>query len=161
MRWTFESILQDTYAWMNNRSGNLCVCPWTKTKKSLKDVMKIASQKAFRGGAAGFAAGVVQVGSFMWLRTTMNYQYANGGTLTNALSTLYKEGGVGRFYKAGSNHSLSSSSCSRSSASFSSSFSLSSSSSTSFSSFSSSSSSFYLSSSSTSSSSFLSSSSTS
>lgn len=36
---------------------------------------------------------VVQVGSFMWLRTTMNYQYANGGTLGNAISTLYKEGG--------------------------------------------------------------------
>ena len=35
----------------------------------------------------------------MWLRTTMNYQYANGGTLTNALSTLYKEGGVPRFYR--------------------------------------------------------------
>lgn len=35
----------------------------------------------------------------MWLRTTMNYQYANGGTLTNAISTLYKEGGVGRFYR--------------------------------------------------------------
>ena len=30
----------------------------------------------------------------MWMRTTMNYQYANGGTLTNALQTLYK----GAFY---------------------------------------------------------------
>ena len=29
----------------------------------------------------------------MWLRTTMNYQYANGGSLTNAITTLYKEGG--------------------------------------------------------------------
>ena len=35
----------------------------------------------------------------MWLRTTMNYQYANGGTLGNAISTLYKEGGIGRFYR--------------------------------------------------------------
>merc|ERR1712072_694368 len=51
------------------------------------DVMKKASQKAFRGGVAGFAAGVIQVGSFMWMRTTMNYQYANGGTLGNALKT--------------------------------------------------------------------------
>jgi len=40
-----------------------------------------------------------QVGSFMWLRTTMNYQYANGGSLTNAITTLYKEGGVPRFYR--------------------------------------------------------------
>eukprot|EP00958_Prasinococcus_capsulatus_P024977 scaffold4057_cov390-Prasinococcus_capsulatus_cf.AAC.3 len=29
----------------------------------------------------------------------MNYQYANGGTMTNALSTLWKEGGVPRFYR--------------------------------------------------------------
>ena len=37
--------------------------------------------------------------AFVWLRTTMNYQYANGGTLTpaGASSTLYKEGGVPRF----------------------------------------------------------------
>ena len=35
----------------------------------------------------------------MWLRTTMNYQYANGGSLGNAISTLYKEGGIGRFYR--------------------------------------------------------------
>lgn len=70
-------------------------------KKDVKfgDVMKKASQKAFRGGVAGFAAGVIQVGSFMWMRTTMNYQYANGGTLGNALKTLYKEGGIPRFYR--------------------------------------------------------------
>ena len=48
-------------------------------KVNFGDVMKKASQKAFRGGVAGFAAGVIQVGSFMWMRTTMNYQYANGG----------------------------------------------------------------------------------
>ena len=35
----------------------------------------------------------------MWLRTTMNYQYANGGSLGNAISTLYKEGGIPRFYR--------------------------------------------------------------
>ena len=63
------------------------------------EVMKKASQKAFRGGVAGFAAGVIQVGTFMWMRTTMNYQYANGGTLGNALKTLYKEGGIPRFYR--------------------------------------------------------------
>ena len=68
-------------------------------KVNFGDVMKKASQKAFRGGVAGFAAGVIQVGSFMWMRTTMNYQYANGGTLGNALKTLYKEGGIKRFYR--------------------------------------------------------------
>ena len=29
----------------------------------------------------------------------MNYQYANGGTLGEALGTLYEEGGVGRLYQ--------------------------------------------------------------
>jgi hypothetical protein len=36
--------------------------------------MKVASAKAFRGGVAGMAAGVIQVGAFMWMRTLMNYQ---------------------------------------------------------------------------------------
>jgi len=70
-----------------------------KKKVDFQDVMKKASEKAFRGGVAGFAAGVIQVGSFMWMRTTMNYQYANGGSLANALKTLYKEGGIPRFYR--------------------------------------------------------------
>ena len=40
-----------------------------------------------------------QVSSLMWLRTTMNYQYRHGGSLTQTLKTLYKEGGLLRFYK--------------------------------------------------------------
>eukprot|EP00951_Prasinocladus_malaysianus_P004633 scaffold32631_cov41-Prasinocladus_malaysianus.AAC.1 len=75
------------------------------------EVFSKAAKKAFRGGVAGMAAGVVQVMSFMWLRTTMNYQYANGGKLTHALKAIYQEGsagkagpaalagGVGRFYR--------------------------------------------------------------
>ena len=35
----------------------------------------------------------------MWLRTTMNYQYRNGGTRKEAMAALYKEGGIGRFYQ--------------------------------------------------------------
>jgi hypothetical protein len=31
----------------------------------------------------------IQVCSLMWLRTTVNYQYRNGGTMTNAFKTLY------------------------------------------------------------------------
>ena len=61
--------------------------------------MKKASARAFRGGAAGFAAGVIQVLSFMWLRTAMNYQYAKGGNMGGAISALWKEGGIPRFYK--------------------------------------------------------------
>jgi hypothetical protein len=52
-----------------------------KPKVTVGAVLKKASEKAFRGGLAGFCAGVVQVASFMWMRTAMNYQYANGGNM--------------------------------------------------------------------------------
>jgi len=35
----------------------------------------------------------------MWMRTTMNYQYAEGGTFKNTLKLLHNQGGVLRFYK--------------------------------------------------------------
>jgi hypothetical protein len=82
-----------------------------EAKVDFGEVMSTAAKKAFRGGVAGMAAGVVQVMSFMWLRTTMNYQYAQGGNMRTALKALYLEGsagktgvgaitgGVGRFYR--------------------------------------------------------------
>ena len=35
----------------------------------------------------------------MWLRTVMNYQYAHGGSATEALRHLWAEGGVRRLYR--------------------------------------------------------------
>ena len=71
----------------------------TTPRVDFGEVMKKASARAFRGGVAGFAAGVIQVGSFMWMRTAMNYQYANGGNMLGSIKALYKEGGVPRLYK--------------------------------------------------------------
>jgi len=85
---------------MTMKSGNsIHTLAVAEKQLSVGDVLKKASQKAFRGGVAGFAAGVIQVGSFMWMRTIMNYQYANGGTLTEAAKKLWSEGGIPRFYK--------------------------------------------------------------
>jgi len=61
--------------------------------------MVAARDKALRGGAAGMAAMSVQVCSLMWLRTTMNYQYRHGLNTSEAISLLYKQGGVSRFYQ--------------------------------------------------------------
>lgn len=66
---------------------------------SVGEIFKKAAVRAIGGGRSGAAAGVLQVLSLMWLRTTMNYQYKFGGTTMEALQTLYKEGGIGRFYK--------------------------------------------------------------
>ncbi|CAM9483654.1 unnamed protein product, partial [Hapterophycus canaliculatus] len=62
-------------------------------------ILSKAGSRALGGGASGAAAAVVQVLSLMWLRTTMNYQYKNGGSTLNALETLWEEGGIPRLYR--------------------------------------------------------------
>jgi len=51
------------------------------------------------GGLSGAAAMGINVATLMWLRTTVNYQYRYGTGTFTALSTLYKEGGIPRFYR--------------------------------------------------------------
>ena len=62
-------------------------------------VVQKAAASAFRGGSAGAIAMVLQVVLLMWLRTVINFQYRNGGTIAHAFTTLYAEGGVLRFYQ--------------------------------------------------------------
>ena len=45
---------------------------------SFKEIMAKAGKKALGGGISGLIAGVIQVITLMWLRTTMNYQYRYG-----------------------------------------------------------------------------------
>jgi len=63
------------------------------------DVIKKATSRALGGGGAGAAAMACQVTTLMWMRTTMNYQYRYGTTTTEAMKTLWKQGGVPRFYR--------------------------------------------------------------
>ena len=65
----------------------------------MSDIWEKSLKKAFKGGIAGSSAMVLQVGSLMWLRTTMNYQYRYGTSFTKTLKILYKEGGLRRFYR--------------------------------------------------------------
>lgn len=71
----------------------------TKKEKSLREILQKAGKDALGGGIPGLISMGTQVTSLMWLRTTMNYQYRYGGTMTDAMKKLYREGGVGRFYK--------------------------------------------------------------
>lgn len=66
---------------------------------NFRDIMDKAAKSAFQGGLAGGLAMGVNVLSLMWLRTTMNYQYSNGTSITTALRTLYSQGGIPRFYR--------------------------------------------------------------
>ena len=56
-------------------------------------------KKSIKNGFSGGSAMVFQVSSLMWLRTTMNYQFKNGGGTFDTLKLLYKDGGIPRFYR--------------------------------------------------------------
>ena len=71
----------------------------TQGAASTQSIFEQAARRALGGGVSGALAGVAQVLLLMWLRTTMNYQYRNGGSTTEALEALYKEGGIPRFYR--------------------------------------------------------------
>ena len=64
-----------------------------------RSIINESINKAMNGGLAGASAMVVQVGSLMWLRTTMNYQYRYGLSTTESLKKLYNQGGIFRFYR--------------------------------------------------------------
>lgn len=58
-----------------------------------------AMKAATKGGVTGAAAQGVNVFALMWMRTTMNYQMANGGAMIPTIKLLYQQGGVPRFYR--------------------------------------------------------------
>jgi len=60
---------------------------------------KKALKSALGGGLSGAAAMVLQVLTLMPLRTVMNYQYRYGTTTTQAIATLYDDGGFARYYQ--------------------------------------------------------------
>lgn len=62
-------------------------------------ILEKARQKALGGGEAGAASSLALVIPLMWLSTALNYEYRYGGNLTNALTVLYAEGGIGRLYQ--------------------------------------------------------------
>ena len=62
-------------------------------------ILQKAKSRALQGGLAGAASMGVNVLALMWLRTTVNYQYRYGTSTTQALRTLYADGGIPRFYR--------------------------------------------------------------
>ena len=68
-------------------------------KKSLSQILTKAGKRGIGGGIPGAVAGAVQVFTLMWLRTVINYQCRYGTTFRQALTTLYNQGGLPRFYR--------------------------------------------------------------
>jgi len=61
--------------------------------------LRTALKSALGGGLSGAAAMVLQVLTLMPLRTVMNYQYRYGTNTTEAIKTLYQDGGWTRYYQ--------------------------------------------------------------
>lgn len=86
---------------LRRRSGPAIamVDPSAAAAIDVQAVLSKAGRAALGGGTSGAAAAVVQVVSLMWLRTTINYQYREGGSSGDALRELWKQGGLGRLYQ--------------------------------------------------------------
>jgi hypothetical protein len=56
-------------------------------------------ERSVQSGISGASAMGINVVTLMWMRTTINYQYRHGTTTLDAFKTLYKEGGIPRFYR--------------------------------------------------------------
>ena len=67
--------------------------------KSFSDILDNSFKKAVSGGISGASAMGIQIGSLMWLRTTMNYQFKNGGNFNETIKKLYQKEGIPRFYR--------------------------------------------------------------
>ncbi|KAK3395724.1 mitochondrial carrier domain-containing protein [Sordaria brevicollis] len=71
---------------------------WIDAGADVNFDFKKALQRALGGGISGAAAMVLQVLTLMPLRTIMNYQYRFGTSFTTATRTLYRQGGLRRYY---------------------------------------------------------------
>ena len=60
---------------------------------------KSTFQRSLESGISGATAMSINIATLMWLRTSVNYQYRHGVDMKTAFRTLYKEGGIPRFYK--------------------------------------------------------------
>lgn len=56
-------------------------------------------ERSVQSGLSGAAAMGINVATLMWMRTTINYQYRYGTGTLDTMKTLYKEGGIPRFYR--------------------------------------------------------------
>ncbi|KAJ4420921.1 hypothetical protein N0V85_000389 [Neurospora sp. IMI 360204] len=71
---------------------------WIDAGADVNFDFKGALKRALGGGISGAAAMVLQVLLLMPLRTIMNYQYRFGTSFTTATKTLYRQGGLRRYY---------------------------------------------------------------
>jgi len=70
-----------------------------KSELTPSQTIQYALEKGWHGGKSGAMAMGINVCTLMWIRTTMNYQYRYGTTTKVAMTKLWREGGIPRFYR--------------------------------------------------------------
>lgn len=70
-----------------------------KGQEDYSKVLKKSMDKAFRGGISGGIAMAINICTLMPLRTAVNYQYRYGTSGMQSIRTLYRDGGILRFYR--------------------------------------------------------------
>lgn len=87
---------------MRSESSHIQMMPGEASRRHLNSTNTLKQAKlrhAVISGTSGALAGILQVVLLMWLRTTMNFQYAKGGDFFSTLSYLYRNGGIPRLYR--------------------------------------------------------------
>ena len=77
----------------NDSSGTAAAGSVTANGKklSVNQILIRAGKRGLGGGIPGALAGVIQVLTLMWLRTTANHQSRYGTTFTQAIRVLFRE----------------------------------------------------------------------
>jgi hypothetical protein len=68
-------------------------------EKKTETPMGHVIERSIQSGLSGAAAMGINVATLMWMRTTINYQYVHGTGTIQTMKTLYKQGGIPRFYR--------------------------------------------------------------
>ena len=82
-----------------NKTHNYAPHILARSTRAIENIFAKATRAAFRGGISGAVAGILQVICLMWLRTTISFQYKYGLSMKDAISKLYHQGGLPRFYR--------------------------------------------------------------
>lgn len=82
-----------------DRALRACGIRSQATVTKIEHPARSTTNAAIRGGLSGTLAMTAQVLSFMWLHTTIRYQYQYGSSMKESFLILYRQGGMARLYQ--------------------------------------------------------------
>lgn len=93
------STIQRIRSKLQYKSAKLIDMQPEQKQMTLSEILVKAGKSGLGGGIPGAIAGIIQVISLMWVRTIINHQCRYGTTFQQAITLLYNQGGIPRFYR--------------------------------------------------------------